>query len=190
MIRPLLESLYKLSGYLAGFFLLAIALSIIAQIVGRFVGVTVDSTELAGFCLAASTFLGLAYTLRNGSHIRVNLLIRHLHGRAKTAIELWCSGVGVVASAYFAYQTIVMAWQSYRFGAISPGLIAAPFWIPQSGMALGLVILAVAFVDEFVQVARGGAPGYEEKDEAAAVLAAAEEAADARRPATEAAERA
>ncbi len=181
MIRTLLEGLYRLSGYLAGFFLLAIALTIVAQIVGRFVGVTVDSTELAGFCLAASTFLGLAFALRAGSHIRINLLIRHLGGRARTAVELWCSGVGVVASGYFAWQTIDMVRLSYRFGDISPGLIAAPFWIPQSGMALGLVVLTVAFVDEFVTIARGGAPAYEERDEAAAVLAEAEREAEATR---------
>ena len=186
MIRTLLEGLYKLSGYLAGFFLLAIALSIIAQVVGRFVGVTVDATELAGFCLAASTFLGLAFALRAGSHIRVNLLIRHFRGRAKTAVELWCSGVGAVASGYFAYQAILLVWQSYRFGDISPGLIAAPFWIPQSGMALGLVILSVAFVDEFVHIARGEAPGYEEPEEPAAILA--EE--DGKPPPAEAVERA
>ena len=195
MIRTLLEGLYRLSGYLAGFFLLAIALTIVAQIVGRFVGVTVDSTELAGFCLAASTFLGLAFALRAGSHIRINLLIRHLGGRARTAVELWCTGVGAVASGYFAWQTIDMVRLSYRFGDISPGLIAAPFWIPQSGMALGLVVLTVAFVDEFVTVVRGGTPAYEEQDEAAAVLAEAEREAAAiqqpqQRPAAGAAERA
>lgn len=170
MIRTLLEGLYKLSGYLAAFFLLAIALTIVAQVLGRFVGLTIDSTELAGFCLAASTFLGLAFALRAGSHIRINLLIRHFGRPLKTAVELWCSGVGVVASGYFAYQAILMTWQSYRFEAVSPGLIAAPFWIPQSGMALGLVILTVAFVDEFVHIARGEAPGYEEPEELAAVL--------------------
>ncbi len=191
MIRTLLESLYKLSGYLAGFFLLAIALTIVAQVVGRFVGVTIDATELAGFCLAASTFLGLAFALRAGSHIRINLLIRHARGPLKTAVELWCSGVGAVASGYFAYQTVLMVWQSYTFNAISPGLIAAPFWVPQSGMALGLVILTVAFVDEFVHIARGEAPGYEQPDEVAAVLADAEGSGGAPpAPAAEAVERA
>lgn len=187
VIRTLLEGLYRVSGYLAGFFLLAIALAIVVQVVGRFVGLTIDSTELAGFCLAASTFLGLAFALRAGSHIRINLLIRHFGGGLKTAVELWCSGVGAVASGYFAYQAILMTWQSYRFDAISPGLIAAPFWIPQFGMALGLVILTVAFVDEFVHIARGEAPGYEKPEVPAAVLE--EEGEEGRRPPAEAIER-
>ena len=83
-----------------------------------------------------------------------------------------------------------MVWQSYAFNAISPGLIAAPFWIPQSGMALGLVILTVAFVDEFVHIARGEAPGYEQPDEVAAVLADAEGSGEAPPAPAEAVERA
>jgi len=35
-----------------------------------------------------------------------------------------------------------------------------PLWIPQSGMALGLVVLAVAFVDDLVATLRGRATSY------------------------------
>ena len=36
-----------------------------------------------------------------------------------------------------------------------------PIWIPQSGLALGAVLLFVAFVDELVRVLRGARPAYE-----------------------------
>ena len=36
-----------------------------------------------------------------------------------------------------------------------------PLWIPQLGYSGGLVILLIAFVDEFVHVLRGGEPRYE-----------------------------
>jgi TRAP-type C4-dicarboxylate transport system permease small subunit len=35
---------------------------------------------------------------------------------------------------------------------------ASPLWIPQSAMALGVTVLAIAFVDEFVEVLRGRDP--------------------------------
>ena len=75
MIRLWLDRLYLSSGYVAGMFLMAIGLTIVAQVVGRLVGVAIDSTEISGFCLAASSFLGLAYTFHSGSHIRINMLI-------------------------------------------------------------------------------------------------------------------
>jgi hypothetical protein len=38
-----------------------------------------------------------------------------------------------------------------------------PLWFPQLGYSSGLVILAIALVDEFVHVARGHPPRYEKE---------------------------
>ncbi|MEI8632394.1 TRAP transporter small permease subunit [Vibrio sp. PP-XX7] len=47
--------------------------------VGRWFGVIIPSSDdFAGFLLAASSFLGLAYTFRAGGHIRVSLFTAHL----------------------------------------------------------------------------------------------------------------
>jgi TRAP-type C4-dicarboxylate transport system permease small subunit len=165
-MRNILDRLYLVSGYLAAFFLFAIGATIVLQIIGRFFGVAIDSTELSGFCLAASSFLGLAYALKGGTHVRVNLLIRSFRGKAKKAIELWCCGAGAVAVGYFAVNSILFAYESFEFGDKSPGLIAAPFWIPQSGMAIGATILTIALIDEFVRIAKGQVPSYEENIDA------------------------
>ena len=58
---------------------MAITLVILVQIVSRWMGYIVPSTDdLSGFFLAASSFLGLAYTLKKGGHIRVSLVIQRL----------------------------------------------------------------------------------------------------------------
>lgn len=161
LLRRGLDSLYLGSGLLAAAFLLLILLTIVAQIIGRFIGVAIDSTEIGGFSLAATTFLSLGYTLRHGGHVRVTLLIRYAGGALRRGIELWCSGLAGIASGYFAYQAANMVHDSWRFGDLSPGLLAIPVWIPQTGMAVGLVVLAIAFADEFVHVLRGNNPVYE-----------------------------
>jgi len=160
-VRRTLDSLYLACGYAAAVFLVAIAGTIIAQIVGRFLGVAVDSTETAGFCLAASTFFGLAYTFRYGGHIRVTLLVGRTSGRLRRAMDLWCIGFCAAAVGYFAYWAADFVYYSFVFREISPGLLAIPFWIPRSAMALGLAVLFVALVDEFVTVARGAVPSFE-----------------------------
>ena len=50
----------------------------------------------------------------------------------------------------FAYYSCKLAWQSHEFHDISTSSDATPLWIPQIAMALGTVILAIAFVDELV----------------------------------------
>ncbi|WP_420406057.1 TRAP transporter small permease [Nisaea sp.] len=160
MARRILDGLYLWSGYLAALFLVAIALTIIAQIIGRFFGVAIDSTESAGFSLAASTFLGLAYTFRHDGHIRVTLLIRHASGPFGTLAELWGVGFCAAAMAYLTYWSFDLVYFSYVFGDISPGLLAIPFWIPRSAMAVGSLILTIALVDELVGILRGRTPSY------------------------------
>ena len=167
VVRRFLDALYLGAGCLSAFFLAAIAVSIAAQVVGRYLGYTIDSTEISGFCLAASTFLGLAHTLESGAHIRINLLVRYASGRARRWIELWCTGFAALGLAYFTYWAFDLVLYSYLYHELSPGLMAVPFWIPQSAMVLGLLLLTVAVIDEFCRVWWGRQPGYESGDGAA-----------------------
>ena len=160
-MRRALDGLYLASGVLAGFFLMCIAVTVIAQIVGRYFAFTVDATELSGYCLAASSFLGLAYTLRHGAHIRVNLMIGLAKGRIRQGIEILVVAGSAVLVGFFAWQAALMAIESYDFGDISPGLIRAPLWIPQLGMVFGLSILTIALIDELFGLVRGLPPTYE-----------------------------
>ena len=176
MLRAVLDTLYRLSGYLAAVFLFLIAATIIAQIVGRYFGVALDSTESGGFCLAAMTFLGLAYTLKVGGHIRVTLLIRSARGRLRRAIELWCTGLAAAVMAYFAYQSALLTYESWVYNDLSPGLLAMPFWIPQSTMTLGVSVFAIALLDEFCCLWAGQDASYDQHDELELAAQAAKDA--------------
>ena len=62
-----------------------------------------------------------------------------------------------------------MAWDAWRFGERSTGNLGVPLWMPQSVMAAGILILLIAFVDDFVRVAGGDSPSY--PDDAASLEA-------------------
>jgi hypothetical protein len=53
-----------------------------------------------------------------------------------------------------------MAWTSHVINDVSQGLVAVPLWLPQSGMALGLIIIAIALLDDLVVLLAGGTPSY------------------------------
>lgn len=166
-LRRTLDAIYLASGVISGICLVGIAVTIVAQIVGRELGYVVDSTETAGFCLAASTFFGLAYAFRGGAHVRVTLLIRYAGPLPRKLVELWCIGFAIAALAYFLYWAVDLVWFSWKFNELSPGLLAIPFWIPRLSMAVGSAILLIALIDEFVSVARGEIPSYEANAETA-----------------------
>jgi len=166
-MRRFLDGLYLASGVAAAGFLLALLLAILVQVIGRKLGLTVDTTELSGFFMAAATFLGLAYTFRDGGHIRISLLIGRLGGAPRKALELWCCVASAALAGYLATSAAFFALESWQFDDISPGLLAIPFWIPQSGMAAGLAILTVALLDAAWCVAHGQSAGYERNADAA-----------------------
>ncbi|HVO14510.1 MAG TPA: TRAP transporter small permease [Alphaproteobacteria bacterium] len=171
--RRALDALYRGSGALSAFFLVAICAVVLLQVganavdkiaewtTGEAIGLVVPSyAEFAGFFLAASSFLALAYTLRHGGHVRVSLLVRRFTGKPRRVFELWCCGFAALLCGYFAYFTMRLVIESWRFDDLSPGLIPVPLWIPQTSVALGLIILTVALADEFAVVLRGGEAAY------------------------------
>lgn len=161
-MRAALELLYRSSGLLAGFFLVAIAALTAIQIAGRLLGFAAYSfDDFAGFCLAATSFLGLAWTFRANEHIRMTLLLHHLQSGARRALELACLACGMLLVGLFAWYSCDMALTSYQLGDVSQGLVAVPLWIPQSGMALGLVVLLVAIADDLVAVVRARTASYD-----------------------------
>jgi TRAP-type C4-dicarboxylate transport system permease small subunit len=162
MLRTFLDSLYRFAGYLAGLFLIAIFLLMIGLSVGREVGINIPAgDDFASWCMAALAFLGLAHTFRAGEMIRVGLLIDRLRGRTRWAFEIFSLTLGLAFVGFFAWHAVRLTYDSWRFNDMAQGVLAVPLWIPQLGYSTGLVILFVAFVDEFVHVLRGGDPRYE-----------------------------
>jgi TRAP-type C4-dicarboxylate transport system permease small subunit len=160
-MRPALEVLYRTSGLLAGFFLVAIGALTAAQIGGRLLGLPAYSfDDFAGFCMAASSFLGLAYTLRANEHIRMTLVLHHTRPALRRALELVSLAIATFLVGVFAWYACDMTITSYELHDMSQGLVAVPLWIPQSGMALGLVVLAVALVDDLAAALRGKRTSY------------------------------
>jgi TRAP-type C4-dicarboxylate transport system permease small subunit len=99
--------------------------------------------------MAAAGFLALAHTLKQGEHIRVTLLLSHLQGRARRALELWALAASVALAALAAFYSVRLAWQSRLFNDVSTSSDATPLWIPQLAMAVGSVVLLIALADEW-----------------------------------------
>ena len=166
-MRGFLDALYKASGALAAAFIALICVVVSAQVVlnlitklfGTAYSYTIPSyADFAGFFLASASFLALAYTLTQGGHIRVTLLIRTFNPAFRMAAELFSLGIGAVLSGIATYYMIRLNIESYSYGDLSFGIIAIPIWIPQLAVSLGLVILTIAFVDLLWSTIRAGEP--------------------------------
>ncbi len=177
-LRTLLDGLYLWSGRLSACFLVAICAVVTAQILGNLldrlmiiligapIGIIIPAySDFAGFFLAASTFLAMAYTLTNGEQIRVRVLLSRVPETYQRWVEVWCVAFSVLLVSIATWYGIVLVHESWMFGDVVPGMVAIPLWIPQSAMVLGLVILLIALIDALVVLLRGGEPSYNAKKE-------------------------
>ena len=155
-MRRFLDFLYDGAAWLAALAIIGVLLMVLTSILGRLLDFHLPGTDAyAGYSMAAAGFLALAHTLRKNEHIRVTLLIGRLTGGARRGLELWALTAAVLLAGLFAWFSLRLVWQSHQFNDMSTGNDATPLWIPQIAMAVGPVLLCVAFVDEWVQELRG-----------------------------------
>ena len=152
LLRSFLDKLYLGAAYITAFGLLMILLIIVYNMVARWTGGTaMGATAYAGYAMAPTDLLAMAYTLNQDGHIRVKMLLSKL-GKYRKWGERWCYGMGSLLSIYYFYFAARGAHFSYILNDISQQDDAWPMWIPQLTMVFGTLILAIAFVDRFYQV--------------------------------------
>lgn len=155
-MRRALDAVYDAAAWLAALMMVGVLVMVLLSIAGRQFHFHVPGTDAyAGYLMAGAGFLALAHTLRRGEHIRVTLLLQAVKGRARRALEIWSLSVAALLAVAFAFYSIKLAWQSRLFNDVSTGNDATPLWIPQLGMAVGTVLLAVALADEWFAAVRG-----------------------------------
>lgn len=178
-MRAILDRFYAATLAAAALCLVAIGLMVLAQVAGRvldaalkLVGlapaglVILSLSEIAGYLLAAASFLALAGSLKSGAHIRVTMLLAALNERWRSRFELAAFSLAALFSLYITWYVAALALDSWRNNEISPGLIPVPLVWPQAAMAVGALALTIALIDEVVNVAKGGRPSFRSAEDA------------------------
>ncbi|MBE9605450.1 TRAP transporter small permease [Acetobacteraceae bacterium H6797] len=176
MLRRALNALYLAGGIAGAFCLAAVAVIIVVQIAGRETGREVPGADdLTAFAVAASALLPLAYSFRHGAHIRVDLIIGHVRGRARFVMEALALVVAAALCIVFAYAMLDLGTDSLEFDDVSQGSVAWKLWWPQLACGLGVAVFAISLIDDLVVHLAGGTPSYRVAAEKSALERAAEE---------------
>jgi len=134
------------------------AYNAIVRYLGRFFGFNLSSNlylELQWYLFSLIFLLGAAYTLRQDSHVRVDVLYGRLKPRAKAWIDLLGSLFFLIPFCVFAFwsalPSVINSW-TVREGSPDPGGLPARYLIKFSitiGVAL-LLLQALATVAESI----------------------------------------
>jgi TRAP-type C4-dicarboxylate transport system permease small subunit len=161
-LRRFLDRLYAASGAFAAACLAGIAVVMLAQAGMREFGLLLrGADDIVAWLCAAAAFLALGHTFRRGELVRVGLLVEQLPARPRRAMEIAALGITLVFVGYMAWAVVSFVHDSWKFNEVAQGLIRIPIWIPQLSAVIGVVILFVAVLDEFVVLLRGRTPAYQ-----------------------------
>jgi TRAP-type C4-dicarboxylate transport system permease small subunit len=116
---------------------------------------TVWQTEFVTYAIVAATFVGSPYVLMLRGHVNVDLLPLALAGRAKLVLAL------VVTIASFAFCVVLAATAWYYFheawteGWTTQTVWALPLWIAIVPMPVGVSLLCLQYVADFICLVTG-----------------------------------
>lgn len=132
-------------AYLSGVLFLLLSLFVTLDIIGRrFFGLTSAMTdEISGYGLAVGGMWAMAWTLRSGGHVRIDVLLPRLPIRLQAVLGYAC----IVVMGFFASMLAVYCWElaidSHLRGVHAVGWMGTPLFVPQALMAIGISVLGL-----------------------------------------------
>jgi TRAP-type C4-dicarboxylate transport system permease small subunit len=102
--------------------------------------------EVCGYLLVALTFMSMSVAEAHGAFHRVELVQARLSFAARLISQMVFDFVSLVASALVTWQLYRLASNSWRAGDVAPTPLQTPLWLPQSAMALGMLLLCFALM--------------------------------------------
>jgi len=172
-----LESVLTLVGGIVIFLLVFLAT---ANVLGRWF----FSLPISGYIdwveqsMAFFAFLGIAYTQRQGGHIRMDMLVGHLHGRSLWLVELLSAVLMLMVTLVLIYGSYLHFLRAFEIGDSSLD-INLPIWPAKLVVPVALSILALRLLLQIWGYIRaviegGDSPVAVPLIESAAAVAAAE----------------
>jgi TRAP-type C4-dicarboxylate transport system permease small subunit len=146
------------AALLIGFAVLVICDMVIERyFLGR---TTVWQIDVVTYCIVAATFVGSAYVLMTRGHVNVDVLPLHVGPR----MRYWLAVITTLVALSFCVVLFVLCtlyWhEAWSKNWRSDTIWRARLWIPYLSMPIGLGLLVLQYVAEFISLVSGRTPPF------------------------------
>jgi TRAP-type mannitol/chloroaromatic compound transport system permease small subunit len=151
-VRAILRAVDRLSialGYLAGGMYVVLAFFVTYDALARKWGAdlglptTQVTDEISGYMLALAATWGLAYALRTGSHVRIDVVFPYLRPRLRVVADFLALLLMMLFAAVVAWKIWVLVLDSWQSGLRSSTYLLTPLYVPQIILGVGFSLLAL-----------------------------------------------
>lgn len=138
----------NVSEAICALFLIAMIILIGAEAIARNVFATSlqITDEIGGYLLVAMTFLSMSVAEAHGAFHRVELVQARLGQSARLVSQIIFDLMSLVASAFITWQLARLVMNSWRSEDVAPTPLQTPLWMPQTTMAIGMLLLCLALI--------------------------------------------
>ena len=167
--------------FVAGLCYLLITLLICFDIAARhLLGFSSEATiELTGYMMAVGMTWGLAGTLFERGHVRIDVLVQKMPLRVRVWLHLASLVALIVSTGFYPWGAVSLARDSFSFDATDLSTLRTPLVIPQGLWAAGFALLLLAALALALRAVRQLALGqYDEMDRALMARTYVDEAAE------------
>ena len=111
------------------------------------------ANEISELLLYLITLSVAPWLLRQGQHIRVDIVLRALPARLAWYCEWLGDAIGLLCCMVLAWYATQAAWASYRAGAVNIKTLVTPEWWWLSPLPAVFVLLAIEMVFRMARLA-------------------------------------
>jgi TRAP-type C4-dicarboxylate transport system permease small subunit len=144
-MRTFTDALCKYSSAVAAVAVVVMTVLIFVGVVARYVFTCplMFTDEYATYMLVVVVTIGASYTLRQGSHINVDIVTRMLPSRVASRIEAITNMLSVFCIVILIIETVRLVSMSFASGATVLAITYTPLWIVQLIMPIGFSLLLI-----------------------------------------------
>ena len=121
---------------------------------------TIWQTDFVTFSLVAATFVGAPYLLLSRGHVNVDVLPHYLGQMGRYRLAVAATAMALAFCAAMTVLTFNFWHEAWENNWRSESMWRARLWIPYSSMPIGLGILTLQYVAEFIKLITGREPPF------------------------------
>ncbi|APW65323.1 MULTISPECIES: TRAP transporter small permease subunit [Arcobacteraceae] len=140
-------------AYLSSVLLISLVLLILTEIFIRyfFDMSTLIADEYSGYLYLSSIFLGLAYTFKEGAHIRINILTSRMSKKSNRFIDIFAGMITIIVLFFALYRSVLYTFDSYEMEMLSEAVSETPIYLTQLVMPLGISLFILSVIVFVIQ---------------------------------------
>lgn len=144
----LLSGLVVLAGGLVLFFMTAVSVDVVGRyFLGKPIGWVLEYCEHG---LLYLTFLGMPWLARRQGHIRIDVAVQALRGRAKAGLGVVIAAACALICGVAAYWAALTTWDHFQRGILTVGIYPIPKFLVMLPIAVGFGLTAMEYLKQVI----------------------------------------